>query len=100
MTTVIDQSRSDARFLLKQTLLSRRWSYVDLSKATGLALGTIRNVASGNFVSQGSRDKIETVLGVVIWPHGPQTPASAAQPKQTAQRPKHRQRADAVSDHE
>ena len=35
------------RWILKAALIGRRWTLVDLARETGLAYGTVRNVAAG-----------------------------------------------------
>lgn len=53
---------------LKSVLASRGMRYADLARETGLALGTIENIASGSSPSRRGRSKIESCLGMIIWP--------------------------------
>jgi transcriptional regulator with XRE-family HTH domain len=68
---------------LKSILAARRMSYVDLARASGLAHGTVKNLACGTNSSARGRRKIEQVLGGIrIWtaeqPPGAPIPTAVA----------------------
>jgi lambda repressor-like predicted transcriptional regulator len=54
---------------LKGLLAARGWHYQELSKATGYAVQTLRNVACGSNKCRPVRLRIEATLGgIEIWP--------------------------------
>ena len=44
------------------------FSLVDVAKAAGLALGTVRNICAGGIRSRAGRRKIEAATGLSLWP--------------------------------
>jgi hypothetical protein len=53
-------------------------SFADLAERTGLNVRTLHNVASGTSQSRRARNRIETALGVILWPQPGTTPADTA----------------------
>ncbi len=53
---------------LHALLAARGMNFRDLSRATTLSYGTIRNIACGNNRTRTGRDKIEAFLGVQLFP--------------------------------
>jgi transcriptional regulator with XRE-family HTH domain len=73
---------------LKSVLAARRMHYADLARATGMAVGTVENIACGANQSKRGRSKIEAALNVQIWDRSAtamQAPSGdTAQPLQAA----------------
>lgn len=73
---------------LKSVLAARGMRYADLAHATGMAVGTVENIACGANHSERGRVKIERALRVQIWGRSKtaiQAPSSdTAQPLQPA----------------
>jgi hypothetical protein len=73
---------------IKSILAARRMNYVDLARVSGLAHGTVKNLACGTNQSTKGRRRIEQALGGVrIWsPETPMQPPCIA-PEATLQKP-------------
>ncbi|MDR3401825.1 MAG: hypothetical protein P4L99_04930 [Chthoniobacter sp.] len=59
--------RYDARQKIHSALRRLNWTEGQLAARAGLALGTVRNIASGTNATATGRAKVEEALGERIW---------------------------------